>query len=513
MSIETLGEILALSMFLATIFVVLIGYPVAFSLAGTALIFAVIGAWVGHFDFSLFTGLASRYYGTMVNEVLVAVPLFVFMGVMLERAKIAENLLQTMGQLFGALRGGLGLSVILVGALLAASTGIVGATVVTMGLLSLPAMMRAGYDPKLATGIICASGTLGQIIPPSTVLIFMSDMLQGANQAAQMAKGNLAPEPVSVGNLFAGAFIPGFVLVALYMLWTIGKAIFQPASAPALVMDAAQKRDLPRRVAVALLPPLALIVAVLGSIVAGIASPTESASVGAVGAILLAAFNRALSLDVLKQVMDSTLKISSMVFVILLGASVFSLVFRGLGGEKVVYDVLTALPGGEFSAILAVMLLMFILGFFLDTFEIIFIVVPITAPVLLSFDVDPVWLGVLMGVNLQTSFLTPPFGFSLFYLRGVAPRSIVTGDIYRGIVPFVALQCIGIGLLWLAPELATWLPDQIYGHEAAAFAPGSEVVPEADNLLPVNENDLQNETGESDPLQDLLNPSAPADPQ
>jgi tripartite ATP-independent transporter DctM subunit len=514
MSIETIGELLALAMFLATIFVVLIGYPVAFSLAGTALIFAAIGAAVGAFDFSLFTGLASRYFGTMVNEILVAVPLFVFMGVMLERAKIAENLLETMGQLFGALRGGLGLSVILVGALLAASTGIVGATVVTMGLLSLPAMMRAGYDPKLATGIICASGTLGQIIPPSTVLIFMSDMLQGANQAAQLAKGNLAPEPVSVGNLFAGAFIPGFVLVGLYMLWTIGKAIFQPASAPALVMDAAQKRDLPRRVVFALLPPLALIVAVLGSIVAGIASPTESASVGAVGAILLAILNRAFSLDVLKQVMESTLKISSMVFVILLGASVFSLVFRGLGGEKVVHDLLTALPGGQFSAILAVMLLMFILGFFLDTFEIIFIVVPITAPVLLSFDISPVWLGVMMGVNLQTSFLTPPFGFSLFYLRGVAPKSITTGQIYRGIVPFVALQCVGVAILWLVPELATWLPDQIYGQEAAAFAPGTEVVPEADNLLPANESDGAGAGLEaSDPLNDLLESQDQLNPQ
>jgi tripartite ATP-independent transporter DctM subunit len=493
MSGETLGEALALLMFLATIFVVLIGYPVAFSLAGTALIFAVIGHALGVFDLSLFTGLASRYFGVMTNEVLVAVPLFVFMGVMLERSKIAEALLETMGQLFGSLRGGLGISVILVGALLAASTGIVGATVVTMGLLSLPAMMRAGYDPKLATGIICASGTLGQIIPPSTVLIFMSDMLQGANQAAQMAKGNLSPEPVSVGDLFVGAFIPGFMLVGFYLVWVIIKAIAQPASCPALVMDRAQREALPRRVFVALVPPLLLITAVLGSIIAGVASPTESASVGAVGAIFLAAFNRQLSMTVLRQVMQTTLKISSLVFVILLGASVFSLVFRGLGGDAVVEDVLTALPGGEFSAILAVMLLMFFLGFFLDTFEIIFIVVPITAPVLLGFDnVSPLWLGIMFGVNLQTSFLTPPFGFALFYLRGVTPPSITTGHIYRGIVPFVVLQIIGLCALWVAPQLATWLPEKVYAEAPVAAIQGDPFDSNAtsdDDLIPEYEVD------------------------
>src|SRR6185437_14053339 len=293
----------------------------------------------GAFDFALFTGLASRYFGVMVNEVLVAVPLFIFMGVMLERSRIAEALLETMGQLFGPLRGGLGLSVIAVGALLAASTGIVGATVVTMGLLSLPAMLRANYDPKLASGIICASGTLGQIIPPSTVLIFMADILQGANQTAQQVKGNFSPEPVSVGDLFVGAFLPGFVLVALYMLWVAGKALLQPASAPAIRMDAAQRRELPRKVVVAMLPPLLLIIAVLGSIIMGVASPTESASVGAVGAMVLAALRRQLSLTVLVEVMRATMKITSLVFVIFLGASVFSLVFRGLGGERIVADV------------------------------------------------------------------------------------------------------------------------------------------------------------------------------
>ncbi|MDF2764008.1 MAG: putative transporter, DctM subunit [Rhodospirillales bacterium] len=484
-----IGEILALTMFAATIFAVLIGYPVAFTLAGTALIFAVIGNLFGTFDFILFTGLASRYFGVMVNEVLVAVPLFIFMGVMLERSRIAEALLETMGQLFGPMRGGLGLSVIAVGALLAASTGIVGATVVTMGLLSLPAMLRAGYDQKLATGIICASGTLGQIIPPSTVLIFMADMLQGANQAAQQAKGNFSPDPVSVGDLFVGAFIPGFLLVGLYMLWVGGKALFQPASAPAIRMDAAQRRDLPRKVVVALLPPLLLMVAVLGSIIWGIASPTESASVGAVGAMLLAAMRRQLSLGVLVDVMRTTMKISSLVFVILLGASVFSLVFRGLGGERVVEDVLTGLPGGEGAAVLAVMLVMFLLGFFLDTFEIIFIMVPITAPVLLGFDgVNAIWLGVMFGVNLQTSFLTPPFGFSLFYLRGVAPRSVSTGAIYRGVIPFVALQLVALWVLWEAPALATWLPRLVYAEGPALEDTGDLVPAEGeDSLIPEQE--------------------------
>jgi tripartite ATP-independent transporter DctM subunit len=487
-----IGEILALTMFAATIFVVLIGYPVAFSLAGIALIFAVIGHLFGAFDFVLFTGLASRYFGVMVNEVLVAVPLF--MGVMLERSRIAEALLETMGQLFGPIRGGLGLSVIAVGALLAASTGIVGATVVTMGLLSLPAMLRAGYDQKLATGIICASGTLGQIIPPSTVLIFMADMLQGANQAAQQAKGDFSPDPVSVGDLFVGAFIPGFVLVGLYMLWVAAKALFQPESAPALRMDAAERRDLPRKVVVALVPPLLLIVAVLGSIIWGIASPTESASVGAVGALLLAAMNRQLSLGVLIEVMRATMKISSLVFVILLGASVFSLVFRGLGGERVVEDVLTNMPGGAAAAVFVVMLVMFILGFFLDTFEIIFIMVPITAPVLLGFEgVDAIWLGVMFGVNLQTSFLTPPFGFSLFYLRGVAPRSVSTGAIYRGIIPFVALQCLCLFLLWQVPALATWLPRWVYAEGPALEGPIDLIHGEGeDSLIPEEEggNDL-----------------------
>ena len=454
-----IGEILSVLMFLGIIGVLMLGFPAAFTLAGTSLFFALVGWLLGAFDPSNLGSVANRYVGFMTNEVLVAVPLFIFMGVMLESSRIAEQLLVTMGRLFGAMRGGLGLSVILVGALLAASTGIVGATVVTMTLLSLPAMMRAGYDPKLATGVIAASGTLGQIIPPSTVLIFMGDMLAGMNAQAQMAKGNFAPEPVSVGDLFAGAFIPGLMLVAFYALWVIGKAIFDPKSCPALAVTAEERANLGRDVLVALLPPLVLIVAVLGSILGGIATPTEAASVGAVGAMVMAAARGRLNLGTLRHVTMTTALITSMVFVILFGAAVFSIVFRMLGGDKLVEDVLSQFPGGVTGAIIAVMVLMFVLGFILDTFEIIFIVIPITAPALLAMDVSPLWLGVMVGLNLQTSFLTPPFGFALFYLRGVAPPEITTGMIYRGVIPFVALQVLAIVALFLFPELATWLPS------------------------------------------------------
>lgn len=459
-----IGEMLSLIMFFAIIGVLMLGFPVAFSLAGTSLAFAGIGYLLGVFDPSNFNSLASRYVGVMLNEVLVAVPLFIFMGMMLERSGIAEKLLITMGRLFGSMRGGLGLSVIVVGALLAASTGIIGATVVTMGLLSLPAMLRAGYDPRLASGVICASGTLGQIIPPSTVLIFMGDMLSGINAQVQMQLGNFAPAPVSVGDLFAGAFIPGMLLITLYMAWMVYKAAFRPQSCPALVVTAQEKADLWKDVLFSLLPPLLLIFAVLGSILGGIATPTESASVGAVGAMILAAFRRRLNVKSLRQTMLATANITAMIFVILLGASVFSLVFRMMGGDELVSDFLHNLPGGKMGAILFVMLLMFMLGFILDTFEIIFIVLPITAPVLLLMGVDPIWLGVMVAVNLQTSFLTPPFGFSLFYLRGVAPGSVSTRMIYEGVLPFVVLQLIAISILVIFPELVTWLPDRIFGR-------------------------------------------------
>ena len=465
MSPVLIGEILAVAMFVTTIGAVLAGYPVAFTLAGVALGFAGLGIATGVFDAAILSALAGRYFGTMTNETLVAVPLFVFMGVMLERSKIAEALLTTMGELFGTLRGGLGYSVVIVGALLAASTGIVGATVVTMGLLSLPAMMRAGYDPRLATGTICAAGTLGQIIPPSTVLIFVGDILQGANQQAQLELGNLAPQPISVGQLFAGALLPGLALVGLYLAWILFKSIFEPRSCPPLAMSDEQRANLGGRVVNALVPPLLLMLAVLGSILAGIATPTESASVGAVGAMLLAAAKRRFDLPLLREVMRSTLGITSMIFVILLGASVFSLVFRGLGGENLVHDALASLPGGVVMAVFAVMVVIFVLGFFLDTFEIIFIVVPITAPALIKLGVDPIWLGVMIGMNLQASFLTPPFGFALFYLRGVASALVRTVDIYRGVVPFVGLQLVGITLVAFAPGLATSLPARLYAEQ------------------------------------------------
>ena len=457
-----IGEILAGLMFFGVIGMLMLGFPVAFSLAGTSLIFGAIGYYLEVFDFSNLASLAGRYIGFMTNEVLVAVPLFVFMGVMLERSKIAEQLLLTMSKLFGNIRGGLGISVILVGALLAASTGVVGATVVTMGLISLPAMLRAGYDPKLASGVICASGTLGQIIPPSTVLIFMADMLAGINSQVQMSKGNFAPDPVSVGDLFAGAFIPGMILVLLYLSWMIFKAITDPKSCPATPFSDEEKKGIVKEVMTAMVPPLLLIVAVLGSILLGIATPTEAASVGAVGATVLAALRWRLSFTVLREAAVSTATITSMIFIILFGASVFSIVFRQMGGDNLVHEFLSGLPGGAIGAMIVVMIIMFILGFILDTFEIIFIVIPITAPVLLMLGLDPIWLGVMVGVNLQTSFLTPPFGFSLFYLRSVAPNSISTGMIYKGVIPFVCLQIFAIAILFVFPELVTWLPKFLY---------------------------------------------------
>ncbi len=457
-----LGEILAVLLFVVTIGTLLAGYPVAFTLGGTAVLFAGIGWLVGAFNPSFFATLAPRYFGIMQSETLVAVPLFILMGTILERTKIAAALLTTMGQCFGPLRGGLAVSVVVVGGLLAASTGVVGATVVTMGLISLPAMLRAGYDPRLATGTICAAGTLGQIIPPSTILIFVADFLQGANAEAQMRKGNFAPDPVSVSDLFAGALLPGLLLVGLYILWVVLVANIRRDAAPPIQMTEAEQAGLWGRILSSLIPPLVLILAVLGSILGGIATPTESASVGAVGAALLALVRRELSGARLIEAAESTLRTTTMVFVILFGASLFSLVFRTLGGELLIEETLHALPGGRNAAILAAMASMFVLGFFLDTFEIIFIIVPLTAPALLMLEVDPLWLGVMIGVNLQTSFLTPPFGFALFYLRGVAGREVTTGAIYRGALPFVALQILSLGLLWQFPSLATWLPRVLF---------------------------------------------------
>ncbi|HET6468553.1 MAG TPA: TRAP transporter large permease subunit [Geminicoccaceae bacterium] len=456
-----LGEVLSLAMFAVSVAVLLLGFPVAFSLAGTALGFALVGHLLDVFDLRILGGLPSRYYGVMTNEVLVAVPLFVFMGVMLERSRIGEQLLDAMGQAFGRLRGGLAYSVTIVGMLLAATTGIVGATVVTMGLISLPSMLRAGYDPRLACGSICASGTLGQIIPPSIALVILGDVLQGANAQAQLALGNFAPDPVSVVDLFAGAVLPGLILVGLYLGYQVLVAILWPRACPALPADARPRAGIGRFL-VTLLAPTALILAVLGSILFGIATPTESAGVGAVGTILLTALRGRLDLEILIGASRQTLRMSCMIFVILLGASLFSLVFRGLDGERIVQDVLHAMPGGAFGAMLTVMALMFFLGFFLDFIEIVVVVVPVVGPALLMLGIDPLWLGVMIAVNLQTSFLTPPFGPALFYLRGVAPAEVTTLQIYRGVMPFVVLQAIGLATVWTFPGLATWLPRMLF---------------------------------------------------
>jgi tripartite ATP-independent transporter DctM subunit len=408
-------------------------------------------------------------FGVITNEVLIAIPLFVFMGVMLERSGIAEDLLETMGRLFGARAGGLAVAVVLVGVLLAAAKGIVGATVVTMGLIVLPTMLRHGYDPRLAAGTVAATGTLAQIFPPATVLVLLGDQISNAFAAAQLAKGSFSPLPVTVSDLFAGAIVPALTLVLLYLVFVIAVAIVWPKSSPPIPHDPAAPRGLAllRRVIEALLAPLTLILVVLGSILAGIATPTESASIGAVGALLLAARRagtRAFVAEVLRPVLHRTAHITSMIFVILIGATLFSLVFRGLGGDDMVHRALADLPGGTAGAVLAVMVAMFLLGFVMDAFEIIFVVVPIVAPALLEMPgVDPVWLGVMMALNLQTSYLHPPLGPTLFYLRGVAPAQITTAHIYVGVIPFVLIQFVALLVLWFVPGLATFLPRALYG--------------------------------------------------
>jgi tripartite ATP-independent transporter DctM subunit len=459
-----MADLMPLLLFLAVGGVLLLGYPVALSLGGTALVFAYLGEWLGLFDHAFVEALPNRIYGVMTNETLIAVPLFVFMGVMLERSRVAENLLDTMALLFGPMRGGLGISVTVVGMLLAASTGIVGATVVTMGLLSLPTMLKRNYAPSVAAGTICASGTLGQIIPPSIVLVLLGDVLSAAYQQAQLSMGVFSPDTVSVGDLFIGALIPGLLLVAAYIGYMIGVAVFRPEAVPAIPAEERPQHDRHfwLRVVRVLLPPLGLIVAVLGSILYGIATPTEAASVGAVGAILLATAQGHLNLKTLVAVVRQTTVVTSMVFLIFIGAAIFSLVFRGFGGDEAVTDFLTSLPGGVVGAVALVMLVMFLLGFILDFIEITFVVVPIVGPVLLAMGLDPVWLGVMIAINLQTSFLTPPFGFSLFYLRGVAPPEVTTPQIYRGVLPFIVLQLLMLGALALFPQLATWLPDAVY---------------------------------------------------
>lgn len=456
-------EWMAIVMFIAVCAALMAGYPVAFTLGGMSLLFAFIGAGLGVFNLADLNFLPARLFeGVLWNNTLLAVPLFVLMGVMLEKSKVAENLLEAMARLFGRLPGGMGISVTLVGALLAASTGIVGATVVTMGLLALPTMLKRGYDPALATGSIAATGTLGQIIPPSIALVLLGDVLGNAYQQAQLKQGIFNVDTVSVGDLFVGALIPGLILVGLYILYVIGRALLNPAAAPGVPDDHEYDNALLVDCVRGLLPPLLLIVAVLGSILTGFATPTEAAAVGAIGATLLALLQKQLNRQNLWEIMLSTTKVTSMVFAILIGAALFSLVFRGYHGDDLIHDFFSSMPGGVVSATLLVMLVIFLLGFILDFIEITFVVVPIVGPVLLAMGVDPVWLGVMIALNLQTSFLTPPFGFALFYLRGVVPDSVPTSTIYRGVIPFIVMQLLTMGILALLPSLATWLPDIVY---------------------------------------------------
>ena len=453
-----MSELIPIVMFISVCLVLLSGYPVGLSLGGTALVFALGGIATGSFDAAFLQAFPNRLFGTIENTTLIAVPMFVFMGVMLEKSRLSEDLLESMAELFSSLRSGLALSVVLVGTLLAASTGIVGATVVTMGLMSLPVMLKKGYPASQATGLIAATGTLGQIIPPSIALVLLGDTLSSAYQQAQLSMGIFTPKTVSIGDLFMGAIIPGMLLVLMYCAYIViscrrlDLAGFN-SPAPSMNMPKLLK---------SLLPPVVLIVAVLGSIMSGTATPTEAAGVGAFCAILLALGRRQLTVSKFKAVAAKTTQIISMVFLILIGAAIFSLVFRGFGGEELVEDFFRGLPGGLFAATLLVMVVIFLLGFILDFIEITFVVVPIVGPVLLAMGLDPIWLGIMIAINLQTSFLTPPFGFALFYLRGVAPASIETSDMYRGVAPFIGIQLFLMLILSIWPALATWLPAIVY---------------------------------------------------
>ena len=512
---------LDLWMFAALIVFILMGYPVAFTIAGVATAFALMGWWFDVFSINLMGALGQRFFAVMTNPVLTAIPLFVLMGVVLEKSRIAEDLLETMGRLFGAMRGGLGVSVVLVGALLAASTGIVGATVVAMGMIALPAMLRNGYNPRLAAGTVATAGTLGQIIPPSTLLIILAEVMSTSFQQAQYQQGRFSIETISVGQTFAAALMPGVLLVAIYILYVLGRAWLIPGDAPA--MRERTQRVSRGEIFGAVVPPVLLIVAVLGAILGGVASPNEAASVGAIGAILLAGYRRGaprwlilagagalLALAVaaglapvrlqrsdtglvqylmasgygvlglvgiiaiasalralmrerlVKPALAQTMVVTAMIFATILMASFFSLVFVGLGGEHRVAAILEALPGGATGALIFAMLFIFVLGFFLDFVEISVILLPLLIPPLILMGHDPIWLAVLIAVNLQTSFLTPPFGFSLFYLRGAAPPEVTTGMIYQGVAPYIVLQVGAILIIWLLPVIATWLPRAVF---------------------------------------------------
>ena len=450
-----------LIMFFTTFAALIAGYPVALTLAGVALLFALAGVFLGAFNPSDLSFAAGRLFGLVTNQTLIAIPLFVFMGVTLEKTKIAESLLSDLANLFGSNRSGLAVTVILVGTLMAASTGIVGATVVTMSLMALPIMLSAGYNARLATGTIAATGTLGQIIPPSIALVLLGDVLSNAYQQAQLNQGVFAPKSLSVGDLFAGAILPGLCLVALYLAYVCANIFI---SKPTIEASKPNKENFSTlSLLSSLAPPLLLIFAVLGSIVLGYATPTEASGIGAAGAILIGLTTKRLDFSTIRDISESTASTTGMVFFILIGASIFSLVFRGFGGDEQIQSLFDALPGGATTALILVMIVIFLLGFILDFIEITFVVVPIVGPVLLAMGVNPIWLGVVIAINLQTSFLTPPFGFALFYLRGVAPDSLQTKDIYLGALPFVGLQLLALALLFIFPSLATWLPNQIYG--------------------------------------------------
>ncbi len=514
-------EYLDLLMFGGLMAAILSGFPVAFATAGVAILFALIGWATGEMRIELLGAISDRAFGLITNQVLIAIPLFILMGAILEKSRIAEELLETMGRLFGRLRGGLAVSVVIVGALLAASTGIVGATVVAMGLIALPTMLRAGYSKSVASGVVCTAGTLGQIIPPSTLLIILSDVMSNAYQQAQYAEGKFSVEALSVGQFFAAAILPGFTLVALYLVYILLRGRLRPADMPVADLDIG--RPSLSETLRAVTAPILLIFAVLGAILGGVASPTEAASVGAVGALLLAglrfgggariilagvaalaalafvsdlhpvrfqrsdiepgdialgagyvllallgaiavgvAVRTAIRRRVAQEALTSTLTMTSMIFATILAAGMFSLVFIGLGGEARVAEILAELPGGPTGALVFCMAFIFLLGFFLDFVEIAVIVLPLVAPPLILMGHDPIWLGVLIAINLQTSFLTPPFGFSLFYLRAAAPPEITTAHIYRGVAPFIFLQILGVAVVWLAPEIATWLPSVVF---------------------------------------------------
>ena len=454
-------ELIPLVMFAVICLVLLAGFPVAFSLAGTALIFAGIGIQTGTFELALLGTIPNRLYGDMTNMTLVAIPLFVFMGVLLEKSNLAQDLLSNMADIMGGFKGSLALSVIFVGTLIAASTGIVGATVIAMGLISLPIMLQRNYDQSLAAGTICATGTLGQIIPPSIALVILGDVLSASYQQSQLSIGNFSARTVSVGDLFMGAIVPGLMLVFAYASYVMIRAYTSEGVAPA--QEVRQIDNKWRIIMSTLLPPFVLITSVLGSILAGIATPTEAAGVGALGGLILAISKSSLTKKNLTEAVETTTEITAMVFMILLGSSIFSLVFRGFGGDDLITSVFMDLPGGVFTAVLMVMIIIFLLGFILDFIQITLVVVPIVGPALLTLGVDPIWLGIMIAINLQTSFLTPPFGFALFYLRGVAPDSLPTEAIYRGVVPFILIQLVVLICLAIFPGLVTTLPNAIYG--------------------------------------------------